>query len=51
MASPIADCGGFFVVTAVYMFSEKSSDAILACATSGPGFVWRMVGRVTRRER
>jgi len=37
--------------TAVYMISEKASDAILACATAGPTFVWRMVRRVMRRER
>jgi choline dehydrogenase len=41
---------GFFIVTAVYMISEKASDVILAGATAGPGFVKRMFRRVTRRE-
>jgi choline dehydrogenase len=40
---------GFFIVTAVYMISEKASDVILAGATAGMGFVRRMIGRVTRR--
>jgi choline dehydrogenase-like flavoprotein len=39
----------FFIVTAVYMISEKASDVILAGATAGPGFVRRMFRRVTRR--
>jgi choline dehydrogenase len=39
---------GFFIVTAVYMISEKASDVILADATAGMGFVRRMIGRVTR---
>ena len=38
---------GFFIVTAVYMISEKASDVILADVTAG--FVRRMIGRVTRR--
>jgi choline dehydrogenase len=41
---------GFFIVTAVYMISEKASDVILADdVTAGPGFVRRMFRRVTRR--
>jgi choline dehydrogenase len=40
---------GFFIVTSVYMISEKASDVILADATAGMGFVRRMIGRVTRR--
>ena len=39
---------GFFIVTAVYILSEKASDVILADATAGIGFVRRMIGRVTR---
>ena len=39
---------GFFIVTSVYMISEKASDVILADA-AGMGFVRRMIGRVTRR--
>jgi choline dehydrogenase len=39
---------GFFIVTAVYMISEKASDVILADATAGIGFVRRMIGCVTR---
>jgi hypothetical protein len=38
-----------FIVTAVYMISEKASDVILADVTAGMGFVRRMIGRVTRR--
>jgi hypothetical protein len=49
VTSPIADYGQFFVVTAVYMISEKASDVILAGATVGPGFVMRMFRCVTRR--
>jgi choline dehydrogenase len=41
---------GFFIVTAVYMISEKASDVILADAAAGPGFVRRMIRRVTRRK-
>jgi hypothetical protein len=51
MASPIADCRGFCVVTAVYMYSEKSSDAILALRNGGTGIRVADGGRVTRRER
>ena len=40
---------GFFIVTAVYMISEKASDVILADVTAGAGFVRRMFRRVTRR--
>jgi choline dehydrogenase len=40
---------GFFIVTAVYMISEKASDVILADVTAGPGFVRRMFRRVTRQ--
>jgi choline dehydrogenase len=40
---------GFFIVTAVYMISEKASDVILADVRAGPGFVRRMFRRVTRR--
>jgi choline dehydrogenase len=40
---------GFFIITAVYMISEKASDVNLADATAGMGFVRRMIGRVTRR--
>jgi choline dehydrogenase len=40
---------GFFIVTAVYMISEKASDVILAGATAGMSLVRRMIGRVTRR--
>ena len=40
---------GFFIVTAVYMISEKASDVILADTTAGMGFVRRMFRRVTRR--
>ena len=39
---------GFFIVTAVYMISEKASDVIFADATAGIGFVRRMIGCVTR---
>jgi choline dehydrogenase len=35
---------GFFIVTAVYMISEKASDAILTDATMGMEFVGRMIG-------
>jgi choline dehydrogenase len=40
---------GFFIVTAVYMISEKASDVILSDATAGLGFVRRMFRRVTRQ--
>jgi choline dehydrogenase len=40
---------GFFIVTAVYMVSEKASDVILADVRAGLGFVRRMIGRVTRQ--
>jgi len=40
---------GFFIVTAVYMISEKASDVILAGEAAKPGFVERMFRRVTRR--
>jgi choline dehydrogenase len=39
---------GFFMVTAVYILSEKASDVILADATAAIGFVRRMIGRVRR---
>ena len=39
---------GFFMVTAVYILSEKVSDVILADATAAIGFVRRMIGRVRR---
>jgi choline dehydrogenase len=48
-ASVFPHIPGFFIVTAVYMISEKASDVILAGTTAGPGFVRRMVRRVTRR--
>jgi choline dehydrogenase len=41
---------GFFIVTAVYMISEKASDAILADVTAGMGFVRRMLRRASRRR-
>ena len=41
---------GFFIVTAVYMISEKASDAILADVTAGIGFVRRMLRRASRRR-
>jgi choline dehydrogenase len=41
---------GFFIVTAVYMISEKASDVILADAAAEPGFVRRMFRRVTRHK-
>jgi choline dehydrogenase len=40
---------GFFIVTSVYMISEKASDVILTDVTAGMGFVRRMFRRVTRR--
>ena len=40
---------GFFIVTAVYMISEKASDVILAGEAAEPGLVKRMFRRVTRR--
>jgi hypothetical protein len=40
---------GFFIVTVVYMISEKACDVILADVTAGMGFVRRMIGRVTGR--
>jgi choline dehydrogenase len=42
---------GFFIVTAIYMISEKASDAILADVTARMGFVRRALGRVSRRRR
>jgi choline dehydrogenase len=39
---------GFFIVTAVYILSEKACDVILADAKMGMEFVRRMIGRVTR---
>jgi choline dehydrogenase len=42
---------GFFIVTAVYMISEKASDVILADITAKPGFVRRMFRRVTRQDK
>jgi choline dehydrogenase len=48
-ASVFPHIPGFFIVTAVYMISEKASDVIFADVTAGMGFVRRMIGRVTRR--
>jgi choline dehydrogenase len=40
---------GFFIVSAVYMVSEKASEVILAGAPARPGVLRRMFGRVARR--